>query len=127
MLRPMPESPRQAFFTSPHHAALAAGTLGVGFATGQPIGLIAGAVAYVLGWLHLPDAGFFTRWREKKAAEALERERQAALGDFAIQRDALLQQLTESRRKQHASFVQTCQKIAEGPSGFDPRSNKLEE
>jgi hypothetical protein len=123
----MPESPRQAFFKSPHHAALALGTIGTGFATGQPLGLIAGAVAYVLGWLYLPDLGFFARWRERKAAEAIERERQAALGEFAIQRDALLGELTERRRARHEKFVQTCQQIAAAPAGFDPRSSKLEE
>lgn len=123
----MPESPRQAFFKSPHHAALAAATLGLGVATGEPLGLIAGFVGYVLGWIYLPDMGFFTRWREKRAAEGLEKERMAVLGEFAVQRDGLLAQLTESRRKQHAAFVKTTQQIAAGPSGFDPRSNKLEE
>lgn len=123
----MPESPRQAFFTSPHHAALAAGTIGVGFATGEPLGLIIGAAAYVVGWIYLPDMGFFARWRERKVAAALEKERMAELGAFAVERDGLLRQLTESRRKQHAGFVATCQQIAAGPAGFDPRSSKLEE
>lgn len=123
----MPESPRQAFFKSPHHAALAASTLGVGFATGEPLGLIVGAVAYVIGWIYLPDLGFFTRWRERKVQEALEKERQGVLGEFAMQRDTFLRQLTEGRRQQHAAFVQTCQQIAQGPAGFDPRSSKLEE
>ncbi len=123
----MPETPRQAFFTSPHHAALAASTIGVGFATGEPLGLIIGAAAYVVGWIYLPDFGFFTRWRERKAAAAIEKERMAELGEFAVQRDAILRGLTESRRKQHAGFVNTCQQIAAGPSGFDPRSSKLEE
>ena len=40
---------RREFLKSPHHAALAAATLGIGFATGEPLYFIIGAVAYVLG------------------------------------------------------------------------------
>lgn len=120
----MAESARQAFFKSPHHAALAAGTLGVGIMTGEPIGLIAGFVGYVLGWVYLPDMGFFSRWRESKVGEALEAERRAELGEFAAQRDALIAELTESRRAQNAEFAGVCRQVA---TGHDPRARKLEE
>ena len=119
----MPESARKAFLKSPHHATL--GAIALGSAVfGGALGAIAGAVIYVLGWVYLPDMPFFTRWREKKAAEASELERHATLGEFAAQRDALLTQLTQDRRTQHQRFVDTCRNIA---MGQDPRAAKLEE
>ena len=54
------------FFKSPHHAALALLTLGLGFLSAQVLGLIAGATAYVLGWIYLPDLAFFRRWVDRR-------------------------------------------------------------
>lgn len=119
----MLESARKAFLKSPHHATLGAVAL-ASAVFGGALGAIAGAVIYVLGWVYLPDMGFFTRWREKQAAEANELERRATLGEFAAQRDALLTQLTADRRTQHQKFVDTCRNIA---MGQDPRAAKLEE
>jgi hypothetical protein len=119
----MPETARQAFWKSPHHATLGLAALS-GAVFGGPLGAILGAVVYVLGWVYLPDMGFFTRWREKKLLEASELERRAALGEFAAQRDALLAQLTPDRRTQYNKFVETCRNIA---MGQDPRAAKLEE
>lgn len=120
----MAETARQAFFRSPHHAALAAGTIGVGIMTGEPIGLIAGFVGYVLGWVYLPDTGFFSRWREGRKTAEIESERRAELGEFAARRDALIAGLTESRRVRNADFAGICRQIA---TGQDPRARKLEE
>jgi hypothetical protein len=119
----MAETARQAFWKSPHHATLGLAALSAAV-FGGPLGAVIGGVAYVLGWVYLPDLGFFTRWREKKAVETLELERRAALGEFATQRDALLAQLTPNRRTEHNKFVETCRKIA---IGQDPRAAKLEE
>lgn len=119
----MPETARQAFWKSPHHATLGLAAL-ASAVFGGPLGAIAGGVLYVLGWVYLPDMGFFTRWREKKANEALELERRAVLGEFAAQRDALIAQLTHDRKAQYQQFVDTCRKIA---MGQDPRAAKLEE
>src|SRR5687768_13511779 len=119
----MAETARKAFWKSPHHATLGLAALSAAV-FGGPLGAIVGGVAYVLGWVYLPDMGFFTRWREKKAAESLELERRAALGQFASQRDSLLAQLTPDRRTQYNKFVETCRNIA---IGQDPRAAKLEE
>jgi hypothetical protein len=119
----VPESARKAFLSSPHHATLGLVALAA-VVLGSPLAAIAGGVAYVLGWVYLPDTGFFTRWRERKEAAALEKERLATLGDFAVQRDALFAQLTPSRGEQHARFVETCRKVA---MGTDPRAARLEE
>ena len=120
----MPEtSPRKDFLTSPHHATLGLVALAC-VASAVPLAAIAGGVAYVLGWVYLPDMPLFTRWREKKATAALEAARQAELGDFAMQRDAMLLQLLGGRPMRHANFVKTCQQVA---MGQDPRARKLEE
>jgi hypothetical protein len=123
MFPAMPDTPRKAFLSSPHHATLGLGALAAAI-LGGPLVAIGGGVAYVLGWVYLPDMPFFSRWREKRAAAVLEAERQAELGDFAVQRDAMLSQLSKSRRDQHAIFTQTCAQVA---MGQDPRARKLEE
>ncbi len=119
----MPETPRKAFVSSPHHATLALTALAAMAIWGPP-GVVAGVVTYVLGWVYLPDMPFFTRWREKKAAAALEAARQAELGDFAVERDALLSQLKPSRSQRYSAFVKTGQQVA---MGQDPRVRKVEE
>jgi hypothetical protein len=117
------ESARKAFLSSPHHATLGLAALGCA-ATAQPLLAIAGFVTYVLGWVYLPDMGFFTRWREKKASAVAEAARRAELGEFAVQRDAMLAQLLGGRPQRHAAFVKTCQQVA---MGQDPRARKVEE
>jgi hypothetical protein len=119
----MAETARQAFWKSPHHAALALAALSAAV-FGGALGAIGGAVLYVLGWVYLPDMSFFTRWREAKVGEAAELERRAALNEFAAQRDALVSQLTPDRRALYGKFVETCRNIA---IGQDPRAAKLEE
>src|SRR5262245_18782085 len=123
MVASMPDSPRKAFLSSPHHATLGLSALAAAI-FGGPLVAIGAGVAYVLGWVYLPDMQFFRRWRENRLAQQLEAERQAALGDFAVQRDALLGQLSKRRQEQHAVFTQTSAQIA---LGQDPRARKLEE
>ena len=119
----MVESARKAFWKSPHHATL--GLLALSAAVfGGALGAVIGATLYVLGWVYLPDMQLFTQWREKKTMEALELERRAHLGQFAAERDALLNQLTHDRRRYFEKFVETCRNIA---MGEDPRAAKLEE
>ena len=119
----MTDNSRKAFLSSPHHASIALIALGC-LAFGEPLAIIGGFVAYVLGWVYVPDMPFFTRWREKKAAAALEAMRQAELGEFAVQRDALLSQLMSNRMQRHSAFVKTCQQVS---MGQDPRARKVEE
>lgn len=119
----MTETPRKAFVSSPHHATLGLAALAAMVVWG-PLGVVGGMVAYVLGWVFLPDMPFFTRWRENKVAAALEAQRQSELGEFAMQRDAMLSQLANSRTQRHTAFVKTCQQVA---MGQDPRARKVEE
>ena len=123
MYSTMSDSPRKAFLSSPHHATLGLVALGC-LATAVPLAAIGGLVTYVLGWVYLPDMPLFARWRERKQAGKVEAERQAELGEFAVQRDAMLSQLAGSRTQRHAAFVKTCQQVAVGQ---DPRARRVEE
>lgn len=102
---------RRAFWTSRHHAWLGILTLGLGFATGEPLGLIAGAVAYVLGVIFLPDAAFFRRTID--ARENLTRDTAAAaqLAVFQEQQQKLLAGLSQGRRQRYEQLVAVCTDI----------------
>ncbi|MBC8646257.1 MAG: hypothetical protein H7X85_03785, partial [Thermoanaerobaculia bacterium] len=67
-------SPRARFWRSPHHLGLALATLGLGFASGELLGLLVGGTLYALGLVFLPDSGWFRGHLAKKreAAEAAE-------------------------------------------------------
>ena len=131
-----PPNYRAEFLRSPQHAALGLLTLGVGFMTGHLLGLIIGATLYALGWIYLPDLGFF---RRKVAArqEAAKRAAEAAkVAEFVRRRDALLDSLTSSRRERYARLAGVCRDIetAGGDSvlvtatdASDPRLRKLDE
>ena len=85
---------RRYFLKSPHHAALAAATLGLGFASGEPLYFIVGAAAYVVGWVFLPDLPFFRKWVGKKQAAANAAAAAGELADFKAKRDQALAALT---------------------------------
>ncbi len=128
---------RRAFWTSRHHAWLGICTLGLGFATGEPLGLIGGAVAYVLGLIFLPDAGFFRRAID--ARENLTRDTAAAaqLAVFQEQQQKLLAGLSTVRRTRYQQLVTVCSDIESASSeaaggasaelGGATRRQKLEE
>lgn len=102
---------RRAFWTSRHHVWLGICTLGLGFATGEPLGLIAGAVTYVLGLIFLPDAAFFRRAID--ARENLTRDTAAAaqLAAFQEQQQKLLAGLSQGRRQRYEQLVAVCTDI----------------
>lgn len=119
---------RPAFFKSPHHAALAAATLGLGFASGEPLYFILGAAAYVVGWVYLPDMGFFRRWVEQKRQAQLAASQAGELATFTAQRDAVFNALTPSRRQRYGILVDVCRQIEQSINAVDdPRVRKLEE
>lgn len=119
---------RRYFFKSPHHAALAAATLGLGFASGEPLYFIAGAAAYVVGWVFLPDLPFFKNWVAKKEAAANAAAAAGELADFKAKRDQALAALTNSRRQRYAALAEVCRQIEQSINAADdPRVQKLEE
>jgi hypothetical protein len=94
------------FLASPHHAALTFATLGLGFLSAEPLYLIAGATAYVIGWMFVPDMPMFRRYLERK-------------------NDGLM----PSRRERYFTLTGVCKDIEEAvaDSPDDPRLRKLEE
>ncbi|MEX1116504.1 MAG: hypothetical protein WEB53_14750, partial [Akkermansiaceae bacterium] len=80
-----------SFAKSPHHAWLALLTVGLGLATLSGIGIVAGAAAYALGWIYLPDSPLFKRWlalREKG-------DESGKLRDFLFRRRQIYDTLRE--------------------------------
>jgi uncharacterized phage infection (PIP) family protein YhgE len=132
----LPTSYRQAFLKSPHHAWLGILTLGLGFVSAQPLLLLAGAAAYVLGWIYLPDLGFFHRWVDRKTETAQQLVQQAEVNQFVQQRAKLLAELSTAGKSQYQELAAVCQQIenAKGDNALsssepaaDPRLFKLDE
>ncbi len=127
---------RREFFKSPHHIWFGLCTLGAGFMTGEPLYLLAGATVYALGWIYIPDFGFFRRWVDKRQdAQRMDAE-QAELAAFFAKRNSILSELSSVRRARYEALTQVCQDIeqasrgnplATGDVATDPRLKKLDE
>jgi hypothetical protein len=124
------------FLKSPHHAALALLTLGLGFLTAQVLGLIAGVTAYALGWIYLPDLPFFRRWVDGRHDAAKRAGETQKVAEFVQRRDALLRCLSPERRERYSQLAQVCRDIetasadnllASADPNTDPRLRKLDE
>jgi hypothetical protein len=127
---------RSEFLRSPHHVAFGILTLGLGFASGAVLPLIAGATVYALGWVHLPDMGFFRSWVDKRHLAEQEASALAQVNEFIKRRDALLSTLSVSRRNRYEGLADVCRDIesasADNPMAApnpatDPRLRKLDE
>lgn len=93
-----------AFARSPHHAWLALLTLGAGAATLSSVGLVAGAAAYLLGWIYLPGSRWFrTRLalRHRAGAAAQDDEVRA----FVAKRREIYESLPPASRKRYDAFA----------------------
>jgi hypothetical protein len=109
---PEPTTSRwRAFLQSPHHAVMALATLGAGFATGEPLYVVAGATAYVLGWVYLPDMRFFQQWLEKRASAQTNAVEAAELAQFKKRREALLGSLSSPLRERYHLLAKVCRDI----------------
>lgn len=133
-----PPSYRSEFFKSPHHAALALATLGVGFilSASFPLALVLGATAYVLGWIYLPDMPLFRRWVDRRGQAVQSAAAQAEVAKFVQQRDTLIAGLTSASRSHYEALAAVCRDIeaagADTPLSpdnpdDDPRLRKLDE
>jgi hypothetical protein len=128
---------RGEFVKSPHHAALALLTLGLGFLTAQLLPLIAGVTLYALGWIYLPDLSFFRRWVDRRREKARQAEEAAKVAQFVQRRDALLTSLSPTRRDRYNRLSYVCRDIETAGAdnllaspeagGNDPRLRKLDE
>lgn len=107
----MPPNYRRAFWTSRHHAWLALLTLGLGFATGTGLGLLAGTTLYLLGLVFVPDLAFFRRAIDARAQAATATEAAAQLAAFQKQQESLLANLSTGRRARYTQLVAVCRDI----------------
>ena len=116
---------RSEFFKSPHHATLGLAALGCA-ATGEPLGVIAGGVLYVLGWVYLPDMGFFQRWLKRKQDKAVADAEAGELASFQARRDAALAELTPSRRQRYWALAEVSLAIEKSIGATDdPRVRRI--
>ncbi len=104
----MSSSYRRVFWTSRHHAWLGICTLGLGFATGEPLGLLVGAVAYVLGLIFVPDAAFFRRAVDARENLTRDTAATAQRAVFQEQQLKLLAGLSAARRARYHQLVAVC-------------------
>ena len=102
---------RSEFTRSWSHASLGLLTLGLGFASGEPLGLIVGVTLYALGWIYLPDLGFFRRRVDRKAEEARRAMAAAQSAAFMRYRDGQLAALTGGRRDRYSDLVRVCKDV----------------
>ncbi len=127
---------RSEFLKSPQHAALGFLTLGFGFISGHLLGLIVGATLYALGWIYLPDMGFFRRWVDGRRDAAKRAAEAQKVAEFIRRREALLESLSPSRRERYRRLASVCGDIesaggdsplASNDPSTDPRLRKLDE
>ncbi|SRR6266704_3665434 len=131
-----PPNYRAEFFKSPHHAALGLLTLGLGFLSAELVPLILGVTIYVLGWIYLPDMGFFRRWVDRRSDSAKRAGEAEKVADFVRRRDTLINSLTYETRLRYSQLAQVCRDIetasadnllASADPTTDPRLRKLDE
>ncbi len=131
-----PPNYRGEFLRSPQHASLGLLTLGVGFLSANLLGLIVGGTLYALGWIYLPDLGFFRRWVDRRAESARRAVELQRVAEFVQRRDALLKSLSSSRCDRYNRLAAVCRDIetagadnalVAADTGPDPRLRKLDE
>lgn len=107
-----PPAYRRLFWRSTEHLWFAVCTLGLGFASGEPLGLLVGGVAYALGHVYLPDSGWFRRRADARLGAADQAEAAKRASEFAAQRAQLLDNLSAERRRRHQALIHVCEEIS---------------
>ncbi len=127
---------RGEFLPSPQHAALGLLTLGAGFLSANPLGLIVGGTLYALGWIYLPDLAFFRRWVDRRGENTRRAAELQRVAEFVQRRDRLLMSFSSSRRERYDRLAAVCRDIetagadnplASADASNDPRLRKLDE
>ncbi|MCW1922405.1 hypothetical protein OKA05_07555 [Luteolibacter arcticus] len=108
----------KVFAKSPHHLWLGLLTLGVGLATVNGIGMIAGLAAYALGWIYLPDSRLFKNW----LATRKQGDEGAKLRQFLFQRRQIYDALRSSTRARYDNLAAEIEDLQE-EFHRDPRLN----
>src|SRR6185436_3770184 len=127
---------RREFLKSPQHLGLGLLTIGLGFISAELLPLIVGGTLYTLGWLYLPDMGFFRGWVDRRKAAARQAEEMKKVAEFVQRRDALVASLSTRCREHYRNLAAVCRDIETASSdnplstsgpGSDPRLRKLDE
>ncbi|MDR1281400.1 MAG: hypothetical protein LBK99_11335 [Opitutaceae bacterium] len=127
---------RRIFLKSAAHAWLAVLTLGVGFASAEPLGLLIGGVLYTLGHLYLPDTTWFRRRVDARRQAADQIAAQARAAAFEQPRAQIVAALSSDRRQRLDTLAAVCTDISAASSeaaagelalSLDTRLRKLDE
>ena len=118
-----PVNYRREYVHSKFHIVWALLTLGLGFISAEPLGLILGASAYVLGWLYIPDLPFFRRRVDRHKEAAVKAALLAQTNDFIKRRDAQLLTLTGTRKTRYQELAAVCRDIEKATSETPAAAN----
>ncbi len=102
---------RREFMRSWYHASLGLTTLGLGFASGEPLGLIVGVSLYLIGLIYMPDAALFRRGVDRQVEEVSQAASTLKSMAFMRYRDAQLAALTEGRHERYGALVRVCKDV----------------
>lgn len=103
---------RLEYLHSATHLWWGLATLGLGFITANPLGLLVGVAGYALGWLYLPDMPLFRNGIDRRREAARLAILQAQTADFIRRRDAQIETLTVTRRNRYRDLAAVCENIA---------------
>ena len=106
-----PPNYRRAFWKSRQHAWLGILTLGLGFLTGEPFGLLVGGTLYALGLVFVPDFAFFRRAIDARERAAEDSATAAELATFQQEQEKLLDEISGARRTRYNQLVAVCRDI----------------
>jgi hypothetical protein len=106
-----PTNYRRAFWKSKQHAWLALSTVGLGFASGEPLGLLIGATLYTLGVVFVPDLGIYRRVIDARNIASRRTDAAVQLAAFQQQQERLFTSLSAARRERYAELVAICSDI----------------
>jgi hypothetical protein len=120
-----PPAYRSLFWRSSEHLWLAVGTVGLGFASGEPLGLLVGAVLYLLGHVYLPDSGWFRARVDGRQRKVTANAEAKEARDFALRRTQLLDQLVPERRERYQRVVTVCEDISAASASADASPGDL--
>ncbi len=99
------------FAKSWEHGLLALFTLGLPFAAGEPLALVVGASAYVLGWVFIGDSRWFRRRVDAADLARLGKQEEVEIVRVQAERSALLARLPADARARYAALADVCRDI----------------